>query len=255
MLSPSLQVRRNLDFATELKFLVPAARAAEIRQWARKTMAADPHGSGEAGDTYRVTSIYLDTENLDVYHKRRSFGRAKYRVRKYGSNELAFLERKMKVKGRVGKMRKTAGFPELPKLADTTPEKGWDGYWFHRRLLARGLRPTCQISYHRTARVAMSPTGPIRLTIDEDLSVIAPKGFRFQSRETATPIFEGYCVVELKFRQQVPLLFKELMETFLLTPQKASKYRTAIRTLGLVPSREKERHGAPAPDLLACPTF
>lgn len=254
MLSPSLQVRRNLDFATELKFLVPADRAAEIRQWAREYMAADPHGSGEAGDTYRVTSIYLDTENLDVYHKRRSYGRAKYRVRKYGSNELAFLERKMKVQGRVGKTRKTAGFPELPKLAAEDAESGWSGYWFHRRLLARGLRPTCQISYHRTARVAMSTTGPIRLTIDDDLAVAAPKGFRFQSRESATPIFQGFCVVELKFRQQVPLLFKELMEKFLLTPQKASKYRTAVKTLGLVPPNKK-RLSAQESGLLACPSF
>ena len=39
-------------FATEIKFVVDAAVAADVRRWARAHLEPDPHGAGEAGDQY-----------------------------------------------------------------------------------------------------------------------------------------------------------------------------------------------------------
>jgi hypothetical protein len=41
--------------------------------------------------------------------------------------------------------------------------------------------------------------------------------------------------MEMKFRGDTPVLFKELVEKFALSPKKMSKYRLAAVALGLVP--------------------
>ena len=77
-ISPSLLPGASGKFATELKFVVPQSLADEVRAWSRQNMEADPHGSGEHGDQYQISSIYLDTENYDVLRRNGSFARSKY---------------------------------------------------------------------------------------------------------------------------------------------------------------------------------
>src|SRR5262245_28762692 len=95
-LSPSLEVRENREFASEVKFLVAEEQSASILAWARGRLAPDPYASGEHGDTYRTTSLYFDTEEFDVLAKAGSFGRSKYRIRRYGEDSQVYLERKLK---------------------------------------------------------------------------------------------------------------------------------------------------------------
>ena len=232
-MSPSTDLRENREFASEIKFLVSPALADQIRDWARGRLAPDPNAAGESGDAYPVTSLYFDTEHLDVFHRKGSFGRSKYRVRRYGQSEITFLERKLKTRGLLTKRRSIVKLDELEHLASAEPERGWAGYWFHRRLLARRLEARCQISYHRTARVAMSKYGPIRLTLDKNLRAVPAAGLWF-SEQTGTCLLENQNILELKFRCEMPVLFKYLVEEFALNPQSISKYRLAASGLGLV---------------------
>jgi len=229
-MSPSTEVRESREFASEIKFLVNAALADEIRDWARGRLAPDPNA---AGDAYRVTSLYFDTDQFDVFHRKGSFGRSKYRVRRYGQSEIAFLERKLKSRGLLSKRRSTVQLDELERLANADPERSWAGYWFHRRLLARGLEVRCQISYHRTARIAMTQYGPIRLTLDANLRALPATGLWFSEQEGAS-ILEHQSILELKFRCEMPTLFKYLVEEFALNTQPFSKYRLAAAALGVV---------------------
>jgi len=77
------QTRENRAFAYEIKFLAPARQAREVRALARSCMQADPNTAGGSGDLYRITSLYYDTYGFEVFHQRGSFGRCKYRVRRY----------------------------------------------------------------------------------------------------------------------------------------------------------------------------
>jgi hypothetical protein len=122
---------------------------------------------------------------------------------------------------------------DLQKL-DAEVNAAWAGSWFEQRLLVRRLRPVCQISYHRLARVGMRDSGPIRLTLDERLCVMprADVGFGNGDAMAALP---QKMVLELKYRDSLPALFKQLVEEFLLTPRRVSKYRFAVGALGLVP--------------------
>src|SRR5215207_2560757 len=91
--------------ASEIKFLVEPALATDIRSWARANLAPDPHGSGPFGDEYETSSIYFDTDAFDVLRRQGSYGRAKYRVRRYSRGDVVFLERKLRRPRIVAKRR------------------------------------------------------------------------------------------------------------------------------------------------------
>ena len=222
-------------FATEVKFVVEPALAARIREWARSHLAPDPHGRGPSGDEYLTTSVYFDTEQLDVFHRRGSFGRSKYRIRRYGDEELVFLERKLREPTVLAKRRTMTPLTALARLEAGEPHPSWAGHWFHARLAARRLRPVCQVSYRRTARLGIAGGDCIRLTLDEGLAAqpSAQAGFR---DDPGVAVIDVQQILELKFRYQTPALFKRLVEEFALTPQSASKYRFGMTATGQVPA-------------------
>ncbi len=231
-------VRENREFAAELKFVVPDAVGVQIRNWSRANLASDPYGSGAFNDEYEIESIYFDTEQFDVYHRRGSFGRSKFRIRRYGQAESVFLERKLRTNGMLTKRRSTVGARELDKLNAGQIVSDWSGSWYHRRLVLRRLRPVCQIDYHRTARVWMSPNGPVRLTLDECVRAQPVTDLAFRDPNAGQVLLQGETIVELKYRVEVPPVFKLLIEEFALTSTKISKYRLAARQLSLVTTDE-----------------
>lgn len=236
-MSPSTDVRENREFALEIKFLVTLEMAAQIREWARFRLLPDPNGGGKDRDAYQITSLYFDTSNFDVYRRQGSFGRSKYRIRRYGNGEVTFLERKLRTGSLLAKRRCIVPIPELETLAAPEPRRDWAGFWFHRRLIARELKPVCRITYNRIARAQMTPMGPIRLTLDENLRARPVTGFELEYHPGPV-ILDGKVVLELKFRREMPALFKYLVEEFTLAPQRFSKYRQAIDSLGLAPENQ-----------------
>src|SRR4029079_14035470 len=93
-------------YTAEIKFLVTEATGLRIREWVCERLDADPHGTGPFGDEYRVSTLYLDPPARDVFHRRGSYGRSKFRVRRYGEETRVFLERKLRTGARLAKRRK-----------------------------------------------------------------------------------------------------------------------------------------------------
>lgn len=229
-----VHMRETRASASEIKFVIDPSAAPRLRNWARSHLDADPHGSGPFGDEYDTSSLYFDTAGQDVFRRRDSFGRAKYRIRRYGASDVVFLERKLRRPGLLIKRRSLAPIDTLAALMSPEPA-GWGGEWFHRRLLVRKLRPVCQVSYHRTARTLDTADGLARFTLDCQLRVV-PIAEPCFSDATPVPFFDDRIIVELKYRVQLPGLFKRLIEEFALEPQSASKYRLGMTALGHVPS-------------------
>lgn len=223
------------DFAYELKFLLPESVAGLVLAWAGKQLVADPNGNSSIRGCYRVNSLYFDTTELDVYHRKGSYGRCKYRVRRYGQESSIFLERKLKTRGQVGKRRTRIGDEELAFLAGGPENPGWDGFWFHRRLLARRLIPQCQIAYERAALIGMSNEGPIRLTVDRDARAFPTNNLNVADNGAWVSILSGHCILELKYRLAMPALFQTLVQELALNPQPVSKYRLSVQAFGWVP--------------------
>jgi hypothetical protein len=233
-------VRENRAFASEIKFLIDPMVADQIRDWTSGRMTSDPNSAPDLDGSYRVTSLYFDTERFDVFHRQGSFGRCKYRIRRYGESDLTFLERKLKTRGLLSKRRSMVNAGELHSLGARELCRGWAGGWFHRRLLARQLRPVCQISYGRTARVSWTDLGPARLTLDRETRATVADQPAFRSETGALNLIDKEIILELKFRGPMPALFKRLLEEFALTPQPVSKYRLAVAALGLVTVDQNE---------------
>jgi hypothetical protein len=227
----STKVRENRAFAAEIKFLVPADRVDELRRWARGRLGPDPFGAGPHGDTYQTNSIYFDTVEFDVFHRRGSYGRSKYRARRYGDAAELFLERKLKTHDMVSKRRSIVPCAELERLASEETRKGWAGHWFHRRILARELAPVCQVCYTRTALVHTNGHGPIRMTLDVNVRAAISRELAFRALPEEPRLTGSNGILELKYHYAAPPVFEEMVERFSLVSQPISKYRLAIGSL------------------------
>jgi hypothetical protein len=236
----SIETRENRAFAAEIKFYVPGDRFDDLREWARGRLRPDPFGAGPFGDTYRTNSLYFDTVEFDVFHRRGSFGRSKYRIRRYGSAAELFFERKLKTHDHVTKRRSIVDIRELPRVATPEPKKGWAGHWFHRRILARSLDVVCQVAYERTALVHSNGRGPIRMTLDRCLHAAGTRDLAFRCLDGEPALTGTQGILELKFHRAVPPVFQEMIARFELTARPISKYRIAIKHLQLAPEMRRQ---------------
>ncbi len=219
-------------FTSETKLLVDTRLGDDLRAWSRQRLGPDPHGSGPFKDQYGVTSVYLDTDAHDVFHRRGSFGRSKYRIRHYENDQAAFLERKLRTRLRLTKRRTRVPLDTVPGLQLNTNDPTHPGHWFFRRVTLRRLRPVCVIRYSRTARMADTAEGPVRMTMDTSVWA-GPTELVTLTPGSGRTLVEGQMILELKYSGVFPRIFKDLVDEFHLTPRPASKYRFAVQTLGL----------------------
>jgi len=232
--------RRELrDHAREIKFLVDAEVGRRVVEWMRANLDPDPCGTGPHGDEYQIASLYFDTPKYDTYYGRRSYGRSKYRIRQYGGASVIFLERKFRTDRLLAKRRTKVPIGEMQLLEPTDMNPAWKGYWFHRRVMLRGLRPVIQLSYDRTARLGTSETGPIRLTVDRNLRAL-PMPDRAFIPGTGFPVLEDKHILELKYRIAVPVIIRQFLDEYGLTIGKVSKYRLGLTALDLTPPAESD---------------
>jgi hypothetical protein len=234
--SPSLQtLDRSVGPAYELKFLIDAATAAAVQAWARQRLAFDPHGDPARDGAYHTTTLYLDTEALDVYHRAPSFRRRKFRVRRYGDNAWVYLERKTKAGDRVTKRRVQVEGSEVSRLAGDNVDAAWTGMWFHQRIAVRRLQPAMLIAYDRIACVGTCAEGPLRLTIDRDVHGVPVADWAIDGGVNghSRSVLANQTILELKFLRALPLPFKDLVRDFSLSPTIVSKYRLCREAWGV----------------------
>jgi hypothetical protein len=228
-------VRYINRFTSETKLLVDGRLGDDIRGWARERLGPDPNGGGPFKDQYGVASVYLDTVAHDVYHRRASYGRSKYRIRHYENDAAAFLERKLRTRLRLTKRRTRIPLEAVPSLRLDTADPTHPGHWFFRRVTLRRLRPVCIIRYARTARTGETSDGLVRMTLDASVAA-CPTSVVTLNGGPACPLVEGQIILELKYSGVFPRIFRDLVDEFHLTPRPASKYRFAVQTLGLAGS-------------------
>jgi hypothetical protein len=227
---PSPGLSAGPGAAYELKYSLPAALALEVEAWARGCLTPDPHGDD---GRYRTTTAYCDTPRLDVYRRSPGYRRSKYRLRRYGESGAVYLERKKRRGDRVWKRRDPVAAAELACLAGAGPPAGWPGEWFLRKVRNRELSPACQVAYTRTAFIGGTVAEPLRLTLDRDLAGVLAEGWAVEPLGGGRALLPGGAILEMKFRDALPLVFRDLLA--LLPPGlgRVSKYRVCVRAWGL----------------------
>lgn len=222
--------RETRDAAREVKFLLAADRASLVLDWARARLAPDPHAGGPNGDEYRTTTIYFDTTERSVFHRHGSYGRSKYRIRRYGASDIVYLERKLRTSTLLSKRRTAVAATDAVRALAVRGTGDWPGRWFDQRLATRRLSPVCQVSYRRHALVGMGPYGPMRLTFDDELRAQVNDTCVF-AHGIGVPVLEGHVIVEMKYCVDTPAVFRHLVEDFSLSPDAISKYRLSIAAI------------------------
>lgn len=215
--------------AYEMKFLLPPDLARELESLLAPRMERDPHAEPELDGKYRITTLYLDTAELDVFRRAGKHGRRKYRLRRYGDERVVYLERKLRRGDRVKKRRSRIDSEELASLGDFRAAEGWSGEWFHQELTSQRLHPVCCIQYLRTAYVGADLEGPLRLTFDRMLHGEVCREWALPRQSgAAADLLAGQVICEMKFRGGMPVLFKNAVHELCLAPQGASKYRRCM---------------------------
>lgn len=222
--------RETRDGAREVKYLVTPETGAAILEWVRPKLAPDPYAGGASGDEYLTTSLYFDTADYAVYRRRGSYRRSKYRIRRYGSSDVVFLERKLRTAMLLSKRRTAVPIADLARLEELSVDPSWVGHWFGQRIRARLLAPVSQVSYHRHARVGSAPYGPMRLTFDNDIAVQPCTHFGFDP-PMGSRVLGSSMIVEMKYCVEMPAIFNELVMKFRLAPAAISKYRLSLEVL------------------------
>jgi hypothetical protein len=143
---------------------------------------------------------------------------------------VVFLERKLRTSRLVSKRRTTIPLADLTLLPGGPDDAAWAGHWFARRLDARQMHPVCQVSYHRHARVGIGLYGPLRLTFDDRIRVLACREYGF-GPGPGTPALQSHTIIEMKYRLEPPAVLKQLIEEFKLVPTSVSKYRLGMEAL------------------------
>lgn len=251
-LSPSLRSGTNPKLvSTELKFLIPSEKRQSIESFANAEMQRDPYCVEEGG--YQVESLYLDTPARDVLMRNPSFRGSKYRIRRYNESEQVFLEHKSKATGHLVKRRILTPLSQLCLLDKTSNPAGddCDDHWFKADVQNLNLKPACQVRYQRTAYFLDVDPAPLRLTLDSRLSSNAcdSSSFADQIWHGIRSEFDGdgnhassfedpmrfilctQMILELKFVDSIPAVFKRMMSELQIEPIKISKYRTAMAPL------------------------
>ena len=216
-------------------------------------MQLDTHADPQTGG-YTVEGIYFETLERDVFRRSPGYSRRKFRIRRYSEGPNVFLERKSKRKGVVTKRRTLLETSELANLLDRTfegtlpslqgvasestkaPSGSMGMDWFSKRLDRLKLRPLLCLTYDRVAFLQMDNSGPIRLTMDRALGCCMLEQSQFPAKVAYQRFLEGKCVVEMKYRESIPNVFREVIDEFELVSQPVSKFRNAIVAAGLATS-------------------
>lgn len=233
LLSPSIaRTATDSVAAYELKLVIPEALAQTVESWAGDQMQRDPFCDSSSGGTYQTTTLYLDTPDLDVFHRSPGFRRRKYRLRRYGQEQQIYLERKSRRGDRVRKRRCDVLLEDLGRLANEDASD-WSGSWFRDQIVLRQLRPSCRVTYSRTAFVKPTAQGPLRLTLDRHIGGVAASDWSLLPVENGAGrgILSDQVVCEFKFREALPAMFKEIIVALQLQAGSMSKYRSMMSTL------------------------
>jgi VTC domain len=204
----------------ELKFAVTEAKAEQLLESLSGLLDPDPYG-GPNGE-YGVMSLYLDTPELDAYHRNVEH---KWRVRRYGASPTLFAELKAKPEsGRVVKRRTEFAADQLPRLVDRDgPAK-----WFSKQISRNNLATTRLVGYRRNAFVGDVDGEPMRVTLDRDIV-----GIEATALEMPDQIRDGVPlgvnrILEVKFANDMPKQMAAILEKLELLSGSFSKYRQAI---------------------------
>lgn len=223
----------------ELKVVLARAEAERVQAWAAERLSPDPFGDAEG--TYEVRTLYLDSPEMEIYHRLGEARGTKFRVRRYGEEGQVWLERKRRRGDRVKKRRASwplEGLTQLLSGRGTPPE--WAGA-FQDAVCDRDLAPVLLVVYPRSA---FSGEGSARLTLDWGVKVwrMAPNEDPFDPEGDPIDVTDDV-ILELKYDGTMPEVFDEVLKMLGRDTTGFSKYSRGVEAAGLATRGQQSANG------------
>lgn len=241
---------RTLQSRHECKYFVPEDRVPALRALVRPFMRPDRFAARSPGYRYMLSSLYLDSPELDLLrsteegHK----NRFKLRIRSYGDDpaQPVFLEIKRRVDGIVRKAR--AGL-ERDHLASILGGAGNgarfgalppDAAEFVHLVRELGARPTMHVRYVREAYEAIGGA-PVRVTLDRELARAVGRDWqpRLAGDDYRSTPLQGV-ILEVKFTDSSPPWVHDIVSRLELQRRSIPKYVLCLHAAlarGEIPGR------------------
>lgn len=231
----------------ELKYRISAATALQIRDFVSSYLAYDENSVGKPGYAYPNHTIYLDSDELQLYWDvlNSNKNRYKLRVRFYDDDPKApaFFEIKRRVNEAIMKQRCPVRREAVPLLISgqlPTPEHLFSPnpkqlvavQEFCRWMHDLRATPKTHVRYMREAWVSEHDNS-VRVTLDRDVCSAPHFSPEVTTRMTDYIMpFEPDVILELKFTGRFPGWFRELVEVFGVMQCGAAKYVDGVVVMG-----------------------
>ncbi len=230
----------------ELKYLITEATAERVRDFVRCYLTIDEFGIGKPMESYPVHSLYLDSDNLEIYWRTINGDKNRYKLRLRYYNDHpdtpVFFEIKRKMKDIIQKQRggeKQSAVPLL--LSGHFPEPGHMVGRNHDSFSAvqkfcqirtqLQAKPKSHIHYKREAY--LSDNDEVRVTMDRDVYSEPHLEPRIKIKmDKPVHSFKGVVILELKFTNRYPNWFRELVRMANVMQCGAAKYVSGINLMG-----------------------
>ena len=230
----------------ELKYLINETTAERVRDFVRCYLSMDEFGVGKPDYSYPVHSLYLDSDNLEIYWRtiNGDKNRFKLRLRYYSDHPdtPVFFEIKRRMKDVILKQRggvKQSAVSLLLRGHFPAPEHmlsrdagGLVAVQKFCQLMAQlHAKPKSHIFYKREAYV--SDDDQVRVTMDRDV-FSEPNLDPSIKVKMAKPVhaFVGLVILELKFTNRFPNWFRELVRMANVMQCGAAKYVSGVNLIG-----------------------
>jgi hypothetical protein len=230
----------------ELKYLITPSVAERVRDFVRCYLNMDEYSVGKPNFAYPVHSLYLDSDNLEIYWRtiNGDKNRFKLRLRYYSDHPdtPVFFEIKRRMKDIILKQRggvKQAAVPLLLNGQFPAPEhmvskdaKGLVSVQKFVDLMTQlHAKPRSHIYYKREAYV--SDDDEVRVTMDRDV-YSEPNLLPMIKVNMENPVhaFKGLVILELKFTNRFPNWFRELVRMANAMQTGAAKYLSGVHLMG-----------------------
>lgn len=240
----------KLDFLRfEFKYILSARLRECIENDIRHFVTLDSFVASQADQNYMVRSLYYDDHAFSNYHQKKDgmLRRAKFRLRTYTNNSDDFCKTYLEIKGRYNSLvfKHRVGFNStvtsrgFAECTDTT-NKILDNIndspvadQFRYELVRKQLKPVMLIDYIR--RPYTSKYDPeFRLTFDSHLhGTVTNRLFPKQAKNRE--ILSGNTVLEMKFKDTIPLWFHRIIKNYKLERVSISKVCKGMEVWEMIP--------------------
>jgi hypothetical protein len=231
----------------ELKYIVSEQKALAIRDYVRSYLELDEYSQDKPNFSYRIHSLYLDSDDLKTYWDTINGLKNRYKLRLRYYDDLpsspVFFEVKRRMNEAILKQRGgvrrpaveglLAGhLPGTQHLLSENPKQLVALQRFSQLMLSIRAGPKAHVTYFREAWVSTHDNS-IRVTMDRNVYCSPEFGASLRT-ELGNPVkpFGHKVILELKFTGRFPNWFRELAETFDLTRSAAAKYADGVADIG-----------------------